>query len=177
MSVLSVEEITQILTDGPSKDLSKLVDTALDLRAKVPPLPSIEDGPRAALEYLAEIRSAMDRVDTTLTTVMRFRGRMRDASKLAQANHDDAWAQATGGASKRGRGVSGWSEPAPRERYAEADLATLNERRQMRKYARWLDESNDSVEIIQRVYRYLDEVRKDLHLILRAMSVESSLER
>jgi hypothetical protein len=177
MTVLSAAEIAQILTDGPSSDLAKLVDPILDLRAKIPPLPAIEDGPRAALEYLAEVRSAMDRVDVALTTAVRFRSRIREAFKLATAAHDDAWAAATGGASKRGRGQSGWGEPAPRERYAEADLATLNERRQMRKFDRWLDESNDTVDIIQRTYRYLDEVRKDLHLILRGMSVESSLER
>lgn len=177
MSILTASEIAQILVDGPSSDLAKLVSPVLELREKIPPLPSIEDGPRAALEYLAEVRTAMDRVDTLLTVAVRFRGKMREAFKLSAAAHDDAWAAVTGGASKKGRGQSGWGEPAPRERYAEADLATLNERRHMRKMERWLDEAVDTVDIIQRVYRYLDEVRKDLHLILRAMNVESSLER
>jgi hypothetical protein len=150
------------LSIGSSDILDRLTDGVDSLRRIE--LPSIDSGPREILDCLMNVRAALDAIEERLTSAIRFRSRIRDAHKISLGEYEDAWAQATGAAAKRGRGSSGWGEPAPRERYAESDLLTL-------------DQANDAVDLISRSYRSLDEVRKDLHLMLRAINVESSLER
>lgn len=172
------EEILSILKEGPSKDLDTLINLSREVRdAQRFTLPFIEDGPKVLLERLASVRTAMDTIDGYLVAAIRFRTKMREASSIAVGEHDDAWSRVAGSAAKRGRGADGWGEPAPRERYASADLAVLDEKIKMRKFTRWLATSEDAVVVITQMYRGLDSLRQDLHLILRAMSVESSLER
>lgn len=160
----------------PGLDLDPLVDEVLNLRHGST-LPSIDQGPTEVLARLTDIRTRLDRVEEILSTVIRFRGRVQAECKVATAEAEELWAAKVVEPSRRGRTQTEWGAPAPRERYAEADLATLEPKRKQRQLERAVDTANTAVEVIQRAHRGLDSTRQDLHLILRAMTVESQLER
>lgn len=159
-------------------NLEALITEALGLRSGLV-LPSIDQGPVEVLERLIEVRTRLDRVEELLSRAVRFRTAVRVRLKEASGSLDEAWASkvAQPAAVRRRAASDGWGGAAPRERYAEADLATLEEKRNVRRLEQWFDQVNDAVEVIRQAHRGLDTTRQDLHLILRAMSVESSLER
>jgi hypothetical protein len=160
-----------------ASDLDRLIEEALRLRQSEA-LPSIDQGPAEVLAQLALVRTRLDRLEELLSIAVRFRGRIREALKAANASVEDRWAEVVSAPSRRPRaGSDGWSGSAPRERYAEADLATLDQKRVQRRVEKSSDLANDAVDLIRQAHRGLDSTRLDLHLILRAMSVESFLER
>jgi hypothetical protein len=161
---------------APGVNLDTIINEALVLRRGIE-LPTIDQGPVEVLARLIAVRSRLDRVEELLSTVARFRGQVRSQHKDATAEFDEAWASQITSANRRGRGSDGWSDPAPRERYATADVATLDLKRRVRQLDKILDTANDAIYVIERVQRGLDSTRMDLHLILRAMSVETQLER
>jgi hypothetical protein len=158
-------------------NLEALLSEALGLRSGLS-LPSINQGPVEVLERLIDVRTRLDRVEELLSRAVRFRTAVRSRLKEASGSLDEAWATKVAQPSARRRVASdGWGGSAPRERYAEADLATLDEKRNVRRLEQWFDQVNDAVEVIRQAHRGLDTTRQDLHLILRAISVESALER
>jgi hypothetical protein len=166
-----------VIEVDPGPDLERLIEEALRLRQSLP-LPTIDQGPVEVLERLADVRTRLDRLEELLSIAVRIRGRLRASLKEANASVEDRWAEFVSAPSRRPRaGSDGWSGSAPRERYAEADLATLDQKRLQRRVEKASDHSNDAVDIIRQAHRGLDSTRLDLHLVLRAMSVESVLER
>lgn len=158
-------------------NLDVLIDEALQLRRGLS-LPTIDQGPVAVMEQLIEVRTRLDRAEELLSIVTRFRTIVRTRNKNASGTLEEAWAARVVPTNGRRRlGSDGWGGSAPRERYAEADLATLDEKRNVRRLEILFDQVNDAVEVIRQAHRGLDSTRMDLHLILRAMSVETSLER
>jgi hypothetical protein len=158
-------------------NLEALITEALGLRSGLS-LPSINQGPVEVLERLIDVRTRLDRVEELLSRAVRFRTAVRARLKEASGSLDEAWATKVAQPSARRRAASdGFGGSAPRERYAEADLATLDEKRNVRRLEQWFDQVSDAVEVIRQAHRGLDTTRQDLHLILRAISVESALER
>lgn len=138
--------------------------------------PPMSDGPVAVLTALVDARARLDRVEELLSEVLRLRNSARRLARAAKDEVDDAWAaKVAGPGGRRSRGDFG--DPAPRERYAEADLAVLEQRRRERQYAEQLAQAEEATEFVQLAHRGLSEVRRDLHVMLRAMEVERSLER
>lgn len=164
------------MTSSVELDLNPLIEESLRLRVGVS-LPTIDQGPVEVLSSLIGIRSRLDRIEEILSIVVRFRGQIQSSFKSATAELEEAWAAQVSSPSRRGRGSTDWNAPAPRERYAEADLATLDLKRRQRQWEHMFDTANVAVDVIQRTHRGLDATRMDLHLILRAMSVETALER
>lgn len=164
------------LTTSLELDLDPLVEESLRLRTGIS-LPTMDQGPVEIVSILTEIRSRLDRIEEILSIVVRFRGQIQSLFKSATAELEEAWASQVSAPGRRDRGVSDWSAPAPRERYAEADLATLDLKRRQRQLERMLDTTNVAFDVIQRTHKGLDATRMDLHLMLRAMSVETVLER
>lgn len=158
--------------------LDDAVEVVIKLRAgNSVRLPSPDEGPLEAMDCLRAVRSGLDQIETHLTDLIRRRGSLREEWKAARATHEDAWSEVVGVAAKKGRGATGWGEPAPRERYAEADLKTFAQRVAMRRQESLLDQANDAVDVVSRMYKSMDDLRRDIHLSIRAMSVESALER
>jgi hypothetical protein len=151
---------------------ARLVRVA-DLRAGLT-LPALGDGPGGLLEVLVDVRSRLDQVEEFLTQLTRLRGAARRAARQAKDVADDAWnASVTGGQRRRGD----FGEAAPRERYAQADLAVLDRRREERRMAYRVSFAEEAVELTQLAYRGLSDTRRDLHVLLRAIEIENSLER
>ena len=152
---------------------ARLVRVA-DLRVGLT-LPALGDGPGGLLEVLVDVRSRLDQVEEFLTQLTRLRGAARRAARQAKDAADDGWnASVTGGQRPR-RGDFG--EAAPRERYAQADLAVLDRRREERRMAYRVSVAEEAVELTQLAYRGLSDTRRDLHVLLRAIEIENSLER
>jgi len=144
-----------------------------DLRAGLT-LPALGDGPGGLLEVLVDVRSRLDQVEEFLTQLTRLRGAARRAARQAKDAADDGWnASVTGGQRRRGD----FGEAAPRERYAQADLAVLDRRREERRMAYRVSVAEEAVELTQLAYRGLSDTRRDLHVLLRAIEIEHSLER
>jgi len=151
---------------------ARLVRVA-DLRAGLT-LPALGDGPGGLLEVLVDVRSRLDQVEEFLTQLTRLRGAARRATRQAKDAADDGWnASVTGGQRRRGD----FGEAAPRERYAQADLAVLDQRREERRMAHRASVADEAVELTQLAYRGLSDTRRDLHVLLRAIEIENSLER
>lgn len=144
----------------------------------VPPLPDLEHGPLPIYEQLREVRARMDQVEVILNEVLSFRTRARALLREAEATVDDKWAErVTQPRQNRRKSFDGSFDAAPREKYAEADLAVLSDRKKARKRERIMDACGDAVDQIRTAYRGLDGVRSDLHLMMRGLSVETRLER
>jgi len=151
---------------------ARLVRVA-DLRAGLT-LPALGDGPGGLLEVLVDVRSRLDQVEEFLTQLTCLRGAARRATRQAKDAADDGWnASVTGGQRRRGD----FGEAAPRERYAQADLAVLDRRREERRMAYRVSVAEEAVELTQLAYRGLSDTRRDLHVLLRAIEIEHSLER
>lgn len=140
-------------------------------------VPALSDGPAAVLAALVEIRSLLDRVEHLLSELLRLRGWSRRAARTGKDEADDAWAERVTSSGNRRPGRGDFGDPAPRERYAEADLAVLSQRRTERRLAEMRDHAEEAVEVAQLAHRGLSDLRRDLHVMLRAMEVEHSLER
>ena len=151
---------------------ARLVRVA-DLRAGLT-LPALGDGPGGLLEVLVDVRARLDQVEEFLTQLTRLRGAARRAARQTKDAADDGWnASVTGGQRRRGD----FGEAAPRERYAQADLAVLDQRREERRMAHRASVADEAVELTQLAYRGLSDTRRDLHVLLRAIEIEHSLER
>lgn len=140
------------------------------------PHPSL--GASEVLRRLSAVRVRLDEVDGLLVEVAQFRTGVRVLFKEASAQLDDRWAAHVSGNGRPRRASFGSEIDAPREKYARADLATLDDRRLSRDRERVLDASEDAYRIIEKIFRGLDSVRMDLHALLRLMSApEHRLDR
>lgn len=136
---------------------------------------STEHGSNPVLNGLLSVRGRLDRVEELLSMATRARGRVGRAVAVAKAVNDDRWdveVRAEGARPMRqGEFV------APREKYANANLETLNEKRDFRAAERLYSFADEAYEVIRTVYRGLDNVRQDHLAVIRHLSWESNLER
>lgn len=158
--------------------LREKVATARELR-NVGHVPSLEHGPLPLTEMLVTVRARMDAIEVLQDEIIAFRTRARVLLKESEAAVDDKWAERVvqPPSTRRRASFDGTFDTAPRERYAQADLAVLEDRRKARRRDRVMDACNDAVDRVRVTYRGLDGVRMDLHAMLRGLSVETRLER
>lgn len=141
-------------------------------------LPDPALGAAVVLQRLSTVRLCLDEVEDLLVDVARFRTGMRVLFKEASAKADDKWAEQVASNGGRRRASFGSEIDAPRERYARADLATIEERRLARSRERVLDAVSDAYSVIDQIRRGLESVRMDLHALLRMLSApEHRLDR
>lgn len=154
--------------------VENMITEARQLRAPSG-LPGLESGPAVVWEHLVAARTRLDRIEELLSRTLRLRTKVRSQARASAAEVDEAWAQQVGRGPSRKQASFG--DQAPRERYADADLAVLDQRRAQRQAQELADQVEDAVEIIRMTHRGLDSMRMDLHTMMRAFSVGSSLER
>lgn len=163
------------MSDDVRAALSSYVAEALNLRFSGA-LPTSAASVADMLDALLDVRQRLDRVEELLTKVIRLRARVHRAATLTTATVDESWdravqAQRTAPVS-RGDNFSG-----PRERYAEANLTVLEERRAARIATELASHADEAHDVIRLVHRGLDGVRHDHLTILRAVQFETSLDR
>jgi hypothetical protein len=150
-----------------------LESEATKLRSGVK-LPGSEDGPLEALSALRVVRARIDQVEELLSRALQLRAEQRRHLRVASAVVEEAWSARVTSQNPI-RGV--WGETAPRERYAVADIATIEERRKERIEREMYDRLDTLVEILKLRHTGLDGCRRDLHVVLRGMEVGRALER
>lgn len=155
--------------------LTKVVSEVISLRygASLPPTFS---GAQQVLDSLVDVRRRLDRVEELLVYTIQIKGRAHSENELKKSQADQHWAEALR-QGKRSPVMRGNEYEGPRERYAEADLATLNERREARQSQDLEDFANSCLDVIRTAHRGLDGLRQDHLAVLRAAQMENALER
>lgn len=148
------------------------VREAADLR-RHKSLPGPGADPQEVLESLLEVRRRYDRVEEIYLTVLQVRGKIARAKQARQAEAEDAWNEAL----KRARASPTREDyEGPRERYAEADLATIDFKVKARQAEALASIADGALECIKTVLRGLDGTRQDHLTWLRSLSFQSHLE-
>jgi hypothetical protein len=154
--------------------LHEMVTEATSLRLEVG-LPAAGADVAQLLNSLRDTRVRLDRVEELLVRSMQLRGQIERNAIAVSADAADAWARAVRAIAAapltRGPEFQG-----PRERYAEADLLTLEQRRDARAAEGLLAEATDTREMLRTLHRGLDGVRQDHVTALRATQFALSLE-
>ena len=165
------------------KRLSALANEALELRfgAADDPLgpvalPNDLSNPQVVMDSLVRVRQRLDRVDYLLCQVMALRTAAKRGSDSAQAQADDAWDTAVmsirNATVRRNDDFTG-----PRERYAEANLATINQKRDARLANDTAYLADSYEQVVRHAQRGLDSLRYDHIAVLNGLNVLHYLER
>lgn len=150
------------------------VSEALNLRQVEPP--PVLAGPAELSAYLVDARGRLDRVEEHLSLALRIRATVQRSLANATATADDAWDVAI--TTRRSAPlVRGDEYSSARERYAEANLATLDARKAVRRLTDLASRCDEAVDVLRLCHRGLDGVRHDALTMFRALAFESHLER
>lgn len=157
------------------RSLQSMVDEALEHRITAI-LPPVGASSAMVQESLHAVRQRLDRVEELLGKALTLRARAHSRATNAQHVLDDAWDLAA--QRRRTAPVAFGAEyTSARERNAEANLATLDQRAAQRIHADAAQRCDNAVEFLRLTYRGLEGIRQDHHMILRALQFESSLDR
>lgn len=163
--------------------LSRIVEEAMDLRfgeagdaAGAVYLPETDQGPQAILDSLVRVRRRLDRVEYLLAQVVRLRGTASRSLDVVQAEADDAWdrhvVEQRRAPVRRGDDFTG-----PREKYAEASVATMEQKIAAREAQEISSKAVEAEQIVRTLYRGLDALRYDHIAVLNGLNVLHQLER
>lgn len=156
------------------ESLKLFVEEALSLRFGIN-LPSEAAGPQAVLGSLLDFRQRSDRLENIYIRVMQIRARLARHSAAVKAESDDAWANAISKA-RNSTVTKNDQFVGPRERYAEADLETLQQKRAARKAEDLLSVADEASDVIRTALRGLNDAIQDHRTWLRALQFQSHLE-
>ncbi len=155
--------------------LSDVIDEVLTLRAQVS-MPSESAIPQAVLDSLISARAKADRIEALSINLLRVRYVVSRQLASARAVLDDAWAQAVVDINKQVSRNHDQYE-GPRERYAEADLATLQLKRSVRKSEEAMALVDETSDVIKIALRGVNETIQDHRTWLRTIQVQSYIEK
>lgn len=156
--------------------LGEFIEEAFALRFQLGEWPA-NAAPAEVLARLLDIRSRLDRVDELLFRAVRIKSEVGRVHTRAHVAAEAAWDQASV-ATRRAPAVRGSGEfTGPRERYAEANLATLGQRRSSRQAEEVKSFADEAVEVLRIAQRGLDGARQETLQMLRSLQFESNLER
>jgi hypothetical protein len=157
-----------------AETLASLMKEALSLRFQGE-LPGAQAGPLEVLESLLECRKKADRVEGLYLQALTIKGTLSRRSALHNAEAEDEWAEAL--IKVRNSPIYKQDSFAgPREKYAEADLATLEFKRQARKSAELLSLADEAVDVIRTTLTGLNNTRQDHISWIRSLQFMSTLE-
>jgi hypothetical protein len=155
--------------------LAELLTEALSLRA-ASSIPYSDASPQVVLNSLLDNRQRVDRLEGIYLQVVQIRARLSRRTASTRAEADDAWAQSV--VSMKSQGARSRDQyEGPRERYAEADLATLDLKRKVRKAEELLDIAVEADDVIKTALRGLNEVIQDHRIWLRSLQFQTYLEK
>lgn len=156
--------------------LEDLVDEVVRLRFEET-LPPSTATPSEVLESLRRTRQRLDRVEEILARVLRLKGSKAREHLSVKADADEKWDAQVVKVNERNQRVRGNDFVAPRERYADANLATFNEQRAALAAELAYKRVEEAERVIRQSHHGLDTLRQDHSTILRTIVVENSLDR
>jgi hypothetical protein len=170
-----LSELEQQLVAWAAEAVALRFDVVAD-GSSPPRLPEGVFGAHEVLEQLRVTRRRLDRIEGLLSRCTIAKARASRASVHARAEAEHAWDQSS--QRERSRPAARGSDfTGPRERYADSNLATLAEQRSARSAASLASVAEEALDVVRIAHRGLNDMRADLHLMLRSLSVESTLER
>lgn len=155
--------------------LEHLVDEALALRISAH-LPEMGADVHTVVDSLLDTRHKADRLEGLHIQALQVKAKISRIAASAKAEADDAWASAISdmrSAAVRNRDTY----EGPRERYAEADLASIAQKRKARKAEELLSLAEEADSIIRIAFKGLNEVIQDHRTWLRSLQFQSYLEK
>lgn len=163
------------MSDQVRDRLTGMVAEALELRFSLK-YPEPGASPAQLSETLLDSRRRCDRIEELYGKAIRLRGQARRTAAARTAEVDELWDHAVT-ANRRAPVRPGDEYATAKERHAEANLATLDQRRQARIAADVADFCDECADVLRLTHRGMDTVRQDLAALLRASAFESHLER
>jgi hypothetical protein len=136
-------------------------------------MPYAEAAPQVVLDSLLEARWKADRVENLHVQALQIRAQVARMANSLRAQADDAWTTAL----VKARSARRAEFEGPRERYADADLASLTEKRDARKADDLLSLADEVSDVIRVSFRGLNEVIQDHRTWLRALQFQTYLEK
>lgn len=157
-----------------AETLASLMKEAVSLRFQGQ-LPGSQAGPLEVLESLLECRKRADRIEGLYLQALTIKGTLSRRSALDKAEADDEWAESLIRVRNSPTYKSN-SYAGPREKYAEADLETLDQRRKARKSGELLSLADEAVDVIRTTLTGLNNTRQDHISWIRSLQFMSTLE-
>ena len=155
-------------------ELKDIFEEALKYRFEGKLLSSYSD-PQEVMESLMDYRRRADRVEEIFYKFVHLRAQAQRDKMTATLKYDQAWAEAMEQA-KKNPVRQGDSFVGPRERYADADLASLVERRELYKAEQQYSVLEEMHDILRNALRGLNDVCQDHRSWLRTLQFQSNLD-
>jgi len=147
-------------------ELGNLINETIKLRMSVSTLDADAEFPEIHTE-LIKCQGALTGIEMLLSKAIRAKAKLDRQVFVFKMNHQEQWDRAISAPSKR----VAFSEYATgKEKAAEANLATLNSARELRKVEDTQAFALEAVEVIRLHYYGLDKVRQDLRKRLDILS-------
>ena len=171
--------MTDMSTEKPPlyKTMSEYVQEAAELRYKAPKVTENADQ-SVLLAALQDYRARLDRIEYLMVRAILRKGEAYIALKNAQEAASNSWDESLvrSKGKKTANLVTAQEFVAPREKYADANLETLEERRAVRMAEDEFSWADTSVDALQKMYRGLDSARQDLLTRIKAIPMVNSME-
>jgi hypothetical protein len=147
-------------------ELGNLINETIKLRMSISTLDTESEFPEIHNE-LIKCQAALTDIEMLLSKAIRAKAKLDRQVFAFKMNHQEQWDRAISAPSKR----VAFSEYATgKEKAAEANLATLNSARELRKVEDTQAFALEAVEVIRLHYYGLDKVRQDLRKRLDILS-------
>lgn len=155
--------------------LTSFVDEGFKLRFDYEH-PHNDSGPRELVTSLKEVRQRLDRLEEILVRSMRIKAKAQRNVTAVQAELSEKWDSHL--VSIRAKSKSTWGDDfvSPKEKYADANLATLEVKRKELKSKEVLSYAEEAVEVLKSLHRGLGDIRQELLTRIRTVQWETSLE-
>lgn len=133
--------------------------------------------PFQIVEQLTYVRRTLDRLEELLVKAIRAKAQLARGHRIKKDQLQQAWDTHVSDQSPTRRRVLTQEYVTGKEKFAEANLATLELQRTERKSLELLSFAEETLEVIKVIHRGLNDIRQDLLAQVRAIQVESQLER
>lgn len=157
--------------------MAEYLKEAAELRYTAPVVKSTGDQSEL-LQALQDYRTRLDRIEYLLVRAVIRKGEAYRAMKDAQEQASNKWDESLA-RSKEQKTVSlvaAQEFVAPKEKYAAANIATVEERHAVRKAENVFSWADTAVDALQKMYRGLDSARQDLLTRIKAIPMVSGME-
>lgn len=166
----SLKQIIKPLEDK----LKEITSEAQELRSGVE-LPLVDATPMEIIEVMFDLRPRLDRLESLLVQATYLK---RDVAQVAQSfitKHEDAWNSYVSNQKNAGA-IRGTEYTGPREKYAEADVMTIETLRDKRLAESLVATCETAVTVVRLMHTGIKDLKSDMHVAIRAASFASSVD-
>lgn len=161
--------------EGCKDQLKAIVDEARELRYGLE-LPPAQATSTESLEALLLVRQRLDRLEELYINSLLFKNRASAIQSQATELHEELWDKIVS-AFKTASVKQGGEYLGAKEKYADANMQTLESKRALRLATEFLDHCNMVLEVVKSMKYGLESVRGDILAVIRSHNFETSLER